>query len=243
MIERYRDLIIIYEDDLAYIISCDSMGSIGSKEYDQLKVDEDIVGRACIKVALAESLCVGANPVVISDTLSVEMNPTGEKIISAIEDELAKNNLSHVLLTGSTEENFPSYMTGVGITVISRAKVTDLKVKKIKRGMNVSLLGYPLVGSEVLESKDVLELKDYVSISKCKEVVEAIPVGSKGIGYELGVLEKLSKLKVEIDPLFKVDLLKSGGPATSCIVVHDEKHTSVIKNLTDKAFTYVGKLY
>lgn len=243
MIERYRDLIIIYEKDIAYVISCDSMGSIGSKEHDQLKVDEDIVGRACIKVALAESLCVGANPVVISDTLSVEMNPTGKRIISAIEDELAKNNLSHVLLTGSTEENFPSSMTGIGITVISRAKVSDLKIKKAKKGMRISLLGYPLVGSEVLESKDVLELKDYVSISKCKEVVEAIPVGSKGIGYELKTLERLSGLKVEIDPSFKVDLLKSGGPSTSCIVVHDEKHTSAIKGLTDKAFTYVGKLY
>lgn len=60
MIERYRDLIIIYEKDTAYVISCDSLGAIGNKEHDQLKVSEDIVGRATIKVALAEALCVGA---------------------------------------------------------------------------------------------------------------------------------------------------------------------------------------
>jgi len=243
MIERYRDLIIIYEKDTAYVISCDSLGAIGNKEHDQLKVSEDIVGRATIKVALAEALCVGATPIVVSDTLSVEMNPTGRKIINAIEDELIKNNLSHVLVTGSTEENFPSSMTGIGITVISRGKISDLKVKKTKKDMHVCLLGYPLVGDEVINSKDVLQLKDYVSISKCKEIIEAIPVGSKGIKYELGTLERISGLKVAIDPSLHIDLLKSGGPATSCILVCKKKDIPIINNITDKPFTYIGKLY
>ncbi len=71
-------------------------------------------------------------------------------------------------------------MTGIGITVISRAKVSDLKIKNVEKGMYLSLLGYPLVGNEVLNSKDVLQLKDYVEISSSKEIIEAIPVGSKG---------------------------------------------------------------
>ena len=79
MIEKYRDLIIIYEKDRAYVISCDSLGAIGSKEHDVVKVDEEIVGRTTIKVALAEALCLGAKPLVIADTLAVEMKPTGEK--------------------------------------------------------------------------------------------------------------------------------------------------------------------
>lgn len=243
MIERYRDLIIIYERDIAYVISCDSLGAIGNKEHDQLKVSEDVVGKTTIKVALAEALCLGAMPLVMADTLSVEMDPTGKKIIDAIEDELAENNLSHVLLTGSTEENFPTSMTGIGITVISRANVSDLKVKNTKRGMHVCLLGYPLVGSEVINSKDALELKDYVSIRKSKEIVEAIPVGSKGIKYELEVLERLSGLKIDINAHCTIDLLKSGGPATCCIIVCEEMDIPAVKKLTDKPFNYIGKLY
>ena len=218
MIERYRDLIIIYERDIAYVISCDSLGAIGNKEHDQLKVSEDVVGKTTIKVALAEALCLGAMPLVMADTLSVEMDPTGKKIIDAIEDELAENNLSHVLLTGSTEENFPTSMTGIGITVISRANVSDLKVKNTKRGMHVCLLGYPLVGSEVINSKNALELKDYVSIRKSKEIVEAIPVGSKGIKGEAEMLTDFLGLKLNWEQELPVDIKKTAGPAT-CVLV------------------------
>lgn len=241
LIERYRDLIIIYEKDIAYVISCDSLGAIGSKKDDVLKVDEEVVGRTTIKVALAEALCVGASPIVISDTLSVEMNPTGKKILMAIKSELEKNGLTDIVFTGSTEENFPTSMTGIGITVISRGKVSDLKIKKVKRGMHLSLLGYPLVGNEVLYSKEVLQLKDYVTISNTKEIIEAIPVGSKGIKYELSILEKISGLKIvgSIPP--HIDIMKSGGPSTCCIIVHEEK-IPFIERLINKPINYIGNL-
>lgn len=240
MIEKYRDLIIIYEKDRAYVISCDSLGAIGSKEHDVVKVDEEIVGRTTIKVALAEALCLGAKPLVIADTLAVEMKPTGEKIISAIEKELKENGLEDVVLTGSTEENFPSSMTGLGITVISRVNLSDLKIKKLKKGMHISLLGYPLVGDEVLKYPDyVLQLKDYVEISKSKEIIEAVPVGSKGIKYELGILEKLAGLKINANIPSHINILKSGGPATSCIIVHEKKIPSITK-IINKPLTYMG---
>lgn len=240
MLERYRDLIIIYERNTAYVISCDSLGAIGSKEQDVLKVDEEVVGRATIKVALAEALCVGARPLVIADTLAVEMKPTGEKIIRAIEEELMENGLAGVVLTGSTEENFPTSMTGVGITVVSRCKAKDLKIKKIKKDMHISLLGYPLVGKEVLKNPDkVLELKDYVEISKSKEIIEAIPVGSRGISYELGVLESLSGLKIKKEIPPHINILKSGGPASSCLIVHEKREASIAKAI-NKPLTYMG---
>lgn len=242
MIERYRDVVIIYEGDTAYVVSCDSLGAIGSKEHDLLKVDEETVGRATVKVALSEVLSLGAKPVVISDTLSVEKNPTGKKIIEGIKNELEENGLLDVVLTGSTEENFATSMTGIGITVIARAKTADLKIKKVRNGMSVALLGYPLVGSEVLNSKDILTLKDYINISDCKEIIEAIPVGSRGIKYELGILEEVSGLKVEARYPENIDVLKSGGPSTCCIVVYNKDETLAIRNLTDKPFTYLGEV-
>lgn len=241
MIERYRDLIIIYEGDMAFVISCDSLGAIGSKKHDVLKVDEDIVGKATIKVALAEALCIGAKPIVISDTLAVEMKPTGEKILRAIQEELEENGLDSVVLTGSTEENFPTSMTGIGITVVSKAQISDLKIKKVKKNMHVSLLGYPMVGDEVLNSDEILQLKDYVQICHSKEIVEAIPVGSKGIAYELGVLEKVSDLRIDKESLPHIDMKKSAGPSSCCILVHRDKRPTVIDQI-GKPFTYIGKL-
>lgn len=108
--------------------------------------------------------------------------------------------------------------------------------------MHVSLLGYPRVGSEVLGAKDVLNLSDYIKISNSKEIVEAIPVGSKGVKYEIGILEKISGLKVEANFPQHLDVLKSGGPSTCCLVVHNEEDTVSIKGLTDKPLTYVGVL-
>ncbi|HHW58553.1 MAG TPA: hypothetical protein GXX15_13155 [Clostridia bacterium] len=241
MVERYRDLVIIYEKDVAFVISCDSLGAIGSKENDMLKVDEEIVGRTTVKVALSEVLCVGAKPVVISDTLSVEMNPTGEKILKGIKKELEENGLLDVVLTGSTEENFPTSMTGIGITVIARVRIEDLKIKKVKKGMHVSLLGYPRVGSEVLRAKDILTLKDYIKISQSKEIVEAIPVGSKGIGYELSILQEVSGLKIDTDFSAPLDLTKSAGPATCCLVVYEEENEELIRSFIDKPVMYVGR--
>lgn len=108
--------------------------------------------------------------------------------------------------------------------------------------MLVSLFGYPHVGHEVLSSKDVLQLSDYVKISNCKEIIEAIPIGSKGIKYEINILEKISRLNVDANFPVHLDILKSGGPSTCCIIVHYEKSLESIQNLIDKPFTYIGKL-
>lgn len=242
MIEKYRDVLIIHECDVAYAVSCDSTGAIGEKENDVLKVDAEVVGRAAIKVALSEILCIGAWPIAISDTLSNEMNPTGIKIIDGIKKELTENEIYDIRLTGSTEENFPSTMTGVGVTAIGKAEKEDLKVRKAKVGMEVGLLGYPRVGQEVLCFDDILLLKDYVKIFRCNEIVEAIPVGSKGIKYELNVLKFTSGLNLLREYDDEIDDEKSGGPSTCCIVVYKKDDRQIVQNLVDKPFIRLGRL-
>ncbi|WP_434654608.1 hypothetical protein [Thermoanaerobacterium thermosaccharolyticum] len=242
MVERYRDVLIIYESDTVYAIACDSIGAIGNKEGDILKVDEEIVGRTVTKVAVSELLCIGAWPIIISDTLSNEMDPTGIKIIDGIRKELNDNEIYDVALTGSTEENFASIMTGVGVTAIGKAEKEALKVRKAMAGMEVGLFGYPRVGQEVLCFNDVLSLKDYVKIFRCSEIVEAIPVGSKGIKHELDVLKLSSGLEFLKEYKSDLDDTKSGGPSTCCIVVYKEGDRRKIENLLDKPFVRLGRL-
>ncbi|MDI3311730.1 MAG: hypothetical protein QJR05_09955 [Thermoanaerobacterium sp.] len=242
MIEKYRDVLIIHECDVAYAVSCDSTGAIGEKENDVLKVDAEVVGRAAIKVALSELLCIGAWPIVISDTLANEMNPTGIKIIDGIKKEMMENEIYDVALTGSTEENFPSTMTGIGVTAIGKAAKEDLKVRKAMAGMKVGLIGYPRVGQEVLRFHDILSLKDYVKIFRCSEIVEAIPIGSKGIKYELDVLKFTSGLNLLREYDNEIDDEKSGGPSTCCIVVYNREDRLKIEKLVDKPFIDLGRL-
>ncbi|UTW69818.1 hypothetical protein KHA80_02285 [Anaerobacillus sp. HL2] len=79
-ISRYRDLTIIADGDKKLVIACDSSGAIGPKELDVVKVDANIVGRFISRVVLMEIISVGAKPITLIDTLSVEMNPTGLKL-------------------------------------------------------------------------------------------------------------------------------------------------------------------
>ncbi|MGB9679157.1 MAG: AIR synthase related protein [Thermoanaerobacteraceae bacterium] len=243
MIEKYRDVVIIYEEDKAFVISCDSLGAIGNKPNDILKTDEEIVGRNTLKVALSEIFSVGAKPLVISDTLMVEMDPSGEKILDGIKKELEENEITDVILTGSTEENFPVSVTGIGITAIGWAKKDNLKIKKIKSGMEVCLLGYPRVGKEVLISKDILSLKDFICISESEEIVEAIPVGSKGIKYEISILEEMSNMQLNINTKTDINFNKSAGPSTCCLVVYESQNRAFIEKITNKPITYLGKLF
>ncbi|SHF22342.1 alpha-ribazole kinase [Caldanaerobius fijiensis DSM 17918] len=241
MIERYRDTLIMYIGNEAIIVTCDSLGSIGNKKYDKLHVDEEIVGRMTVKVALSEALSLGAKPVIISDTISNEMNPTGIKIINGIEKELNENGLTDVILTGSTEENFVTQMTAIGITVISKADRSKLKIKKVRSGMHIALIGYPRVGKEVINYNDILTLKDYINISNTPDIVEAVPVGSKGIKYELSVLAEIYGYRIDMENHGYFDMSKSGGPATCAIIVYDKKNEDNIKKITDKPFTYLGR--
>ncbi|WP_026486912.1 hypothetical protein [Caldanaerobius polysaccharolyticus] len=240
MIRRYRDALIMDGGDEVFVVTCDSLGSIGRKPLDALKVDEEIVGRYTLRVALAEALCLGAWPLVVCDTLCNEMFPTGRKIIEGIKKELEESGFYNIPLTGSTEENFETMMTGIGITVISKAKKTSLKVDKVRSGMSIALVGYPRVGQEVMDCSDVLSLRDYIALGRSKEVKEVVPVGSRGIAYEVSVIEGISSCKFLGHFPSYIDAAKSGGPSTCAIVVYERQDDEKVRSLCDKPFTPLG---
>ena len=54
-------------------------------EFDFIKVDEEIVGYLTAKLCLVETLAFRAKPTVLINTLCVEMNGRGKRIINGIE--------------------------------------------------------------------------------------------------------------------------------------------------------------
>ncbi len=159
---RFRDLTFVeINDEQLLVISCDSSGAIGSKENDIVKVSPDILGYFTTNVALCEILSVGGDPFVIVNTLSVEMNDTGSKIIEGIKRAIEPIPNKDIIITGSTEENFPVIQTGMGITVIGIINTKDWVMPMTKKGAIALVVGVPKVGEEVIadNGKEIFSLK------------------------------------------------------------------------------------
>ncbi|HEY3423409.1 MAG TPA: AIR synthase related protein [Negativicutes bacterium] len=228
-IRKVRDLTLVDLDQgKTMVIACDSCGSVGLKEGDVLKVSPFITGKYTARVAILEVLCTGAEVICLTNTICNEMEPTGKAIIQGIEEELKEAGIGKVVLTGSTEENFSTVATGIGITVIGLVATKDLKVNNIKADALLIALGQPKVGQAVLESKreDIIDYSIIKQLLQAEEVYEIIPVGSKGILYEMQELARNNQLKLSVNDNIRVDIHKSAGPSTAVIVAASNNYFS-----------------
>lgn len=232
-IKKVRDLTLInLDEEKIMVIACDSCGSIGMKEGDVLKVPPFFTGRFTVRVPMLEVMCAGAEIVTITDAVCAEMNPTGIEIINGIKKELEEAKINDIVLTGSTEENFPTISTGVGVTVIGIARSSRLKINNAKEGAVIISIGLPKVGDEIdfVKDMDIVGYEDIRKLQAIEGVYEIVPVGSKGIQYEAEVLAKCSNLKLMLMENTQVDIKKSGGPATSVIAAVNK---SALKNIEE----------
>ncbi len=224
--KKIRDLSILsLGGGESLIIACDSIGGIGSKDRDTVKVKGNIVGRFAARVPLLEVIASGASPIALVNTLTVEMHPSGKDILKGIIEELEDAMLAGLtVVTGSSEENVPTCQTGVGVTVIGRARKDIIRLGTSCPGDKLYCLGVPRVGEEVLKERfigsgssfpTIFLLKELLSL---REVREVLPVGSRGIAYEAGELASSSNLMFNWIDEVPLDLKKSAGPAT-CLLV------------------------
>lgn len=244
-ITQVRDLSIIeLNKNQRLVVACDSAGAVGAKELDELKCSNYILGRFTARVALLEVLAVGAMPVLISDGLAVEMEPSGREIIQGITDELRVLGIADKChLTGSTEENFPTKQSGIGITVIGLATTEELRLGKVQSGDEVHCFGLPKVGSQVnLEDPEIVNLHTVRKLSTYPEVHEIVPVGSKGILYEAQQLTQSYGKNLSIDPNCPLPLTESAGPATCLIAAVEPKLKETLYQEFSLPITYIGRI-
>lgn len=218
-INKVRDLTLVALDQAkTMVIACDSCGGIGLKAGDALQVTPFITGKYTARVAIMEVVCAGAEVICLTNTICNEFDPTGIAVIQGIEEELKAAGISDVVLTGSTEENFSTVMTGLGITAVGLAETKKLKVNNIKGQALLLAFGRPKVGREVLNRQE--EQIDYHTIRqllRAEEVYEIIPVGSKGILYEMQELARNNRLQLTVYEQDRVDINQSAGPSTVVI--------------------------
>lgn len=232
-VKKIRDLSLIdINEKCTMVIACDSCGGIGIKEGDSLKVPTIYVGKFTVRVAIMEVMCSGAEIITITNAVCNEMYDTGAEVIKGIEEELKMAGISDMTLTGSTEENFKTISTGIGITAIGMANKKNLKVNSIKEEAVIVSIGIPKVGNEINFVKDD-EIVCYEAIKKLvksEDVYEIVPVGSKGIAYEAEILAKNNGYKLEFKENSIVDIRKSAGPSTCVIAAVNLEKLNELEN-------------
>lgn len=244
-IKKIRDLTFIQQEkEKALVIACDSCGAVGNKPMDQVKVSPEVVGYFTTRVSLMEVLSVGANILTVINTLGVEMEPTGSRVIEGIKQLLEEASIDVTCINGSTEENFTTCETSIGVTVIGEVKKENCKVNRSSPGDLILALGVPKVGNEILFPRDeeICSLESFMRLISCKEVKEIIPVGSKGILYEAELLANLNGGSFMVLKDVAVDLLKSAGPATTVIFSIAPKDIEKVQGKLSQPIHVIGTL-
>lgn len=236
---QHRDLSIIEFSDHLLITACDSSGGVGEKPGDALQVPGKYVSIFATRVCLFELLSCGGKIIGLSNTISCEMHPTGETLIQGIHVELNRAGIKGIKINGSTEENFPSTMTGFGVFIMAMAP--KLHVTPSKPGDLVVCIGKPKFGANLqLENDNEIACYDDIHyLIQCANLREIVPCGSKGILYEAQNLGALYNLSFTLKPN-PLSLTSSAGPATTLIASIDPKLMGELQLHFGKRLTLIG---
>ncbi|MFZ7132727.1 MAG: AIR synthase related protein [Eubacteriales bacterium] len=219
-IVSFRDLTLMHIDDKKImVVACDSCGGIGMKEEDIVKVPYEVLGYFTTSVVLCELLAIGATPIMVVDNICMEMKHAGEGIIKGIHQALEEIHLDgKKMLTGSTEENMKVIQSGLGITCLGIIDKDYWSFPKTYAGDDLFVIGSPKLGKEVSKNKGLSNLQIIDIIRNKNEIHEILPVGSKGIGFEISELCRCNTLNFQYSKENTVDIYKSAGPGT-CVLV------------------------
>ncbi len=236
-----------------FTIACDSCGGIGMSELDFIKVDEEIVGYLTAKLCFVETLAFRAKPTVLINTLCVEMNGRGKRIINGIEKAIKEYNEANfyedhleVNITGSTEENIPTKQTGLGITLMGEI-YNPFNKKEINSGDVVILIGYPKVGQEVVEDindnkNEIINFNSIKHLARNEDVIDLLPIGSNGVQYELNLLMETNNIDIKLLKQSSIPLHKSAGPATCALAIIKKDTIEGLKRQISQPITLLGEI-
>ncbi len=244
--DTVRDLTrIALTKEYSLIIAVDSDGGIGSLEGDTIKCDPYQLGRFAMRVPLLELLSCGASPLAAFDMLTIPMEGPGEEIVRGVRDELKQAGLkSDFPLSGSTEDNVPTVMTGIGTTIVGLVHNADFRPGKSHRGDITICVGIPKSAPDdivLLEDKEMVNQQDILNILKVEGVHEILPIGSKGVENEAQQMAKFSSMGFLPEENIEIFLNKSGGPSTCVIVSCMPEVIKQIKNIVAVPVKIIGK--
>ncbi|HMK94024.1 MAG TPA: ribbon-helix-helix protein, CopG family [Candidatus Limnocylindrales bacterium] len=230
----------------AIVVGSTSSGAVGPKIDDKVKVHGHVLGKFLARVSLMDVIATGAFPILLSVTLGVEKEPTGDDILEGIRREARTLGLDpNQILMENTEDNFETVQTGAGLTVIGFANEEDLRVGKTNPGDLIVAIGKPKVGDEVIlaEAKgEIADLKNVMQLSQKKYVHDIAPVGTFGIADEARMIAYAVGRQLRLTEVKDLDLSKSAGPATVILATVDKERLEDLTALIRKPISVVGEI-
>jgi len=230
----------------AIVAGSTSSGAIGPKIMDKVKIEGRVLGRFLARVALMDVIATGAFPLLLSITLGVEKEPTGNEILEGIRREARSIGLDpNQVIMENTEDNFETIQTGAGLTVVGFANEDELRLGKTIPDDLVVAVGKPKVGDEVIlaEAKgEIADLKNVTQLSQRKYVHDIVPVGTLGIADEAMMMAHGVGRQLKLAEVKGLDLNKSAGPATVVLVTISKEKLDDLISLVGKPISVVGEI-
>jgi len=230
----------------AIVAGSTSSGAVGPKEWDQVKVDGRVLGKFLARVALMDVTATGAFPLLLSVTLGVEKEPTGNEIVEGIKREARTIGLDpNQVLMENTEDNFQTKQTGAGLTVVGLANENELRIGKTMPGDLVVAIGRPKVGQEVIAAEargEIADLRNVTQLTQRKYVHDIAPVGGFGIAAEAKMMAYGVGRQMKLFEVQGLDLNKTAGPASVVLVTIDRERLEDLTALIPKPINVVGEI-
>ncbi len=244
---RVRDLTALeLGNGISLVVAVDSDGGIGPRENDVVKVSDYLLGRFAIRVPLMEILCCGALPLAAFDMLTMSMEDGGNEIVRGIRDELAEAGLPEDFpLSGSTEDNVPTTMTGVGTTVLGLVHDNDSRPGTSQADDVVLCAGLPKSGPEDeirLDDGEIARQSQVRTLLGVDGAHDLLPVGSRGVLYEAEEMGKSAGLRFVESSEAAIDPTKSAGPSTCVLVSAQAQKIESIADAVAVPVAILGRL-
>jgi selenophosphate synthetase-related protein len=230
----------------AIVVGSTSSGGVGPKPLDEISVKGRVLGKFLARVALMDVTATGAFPLLLSVTLGVEKEPTGQEIIEGIRNEAMVLGLEpNQVIMENTEENFATKQTGVGLTVVGFANEDELRLGKTKPGDALLAVGKPKVGDDVLPAEvrgEIADLRNVTLLSQKKYVHDIMAVGTFGIAYDARIMAYAVGRQLKYSDNPEVDLEISAGPATVVLVTVEREKVEEVKLMLRKPIAVIGEI-
>jgi selenophosphate synthetase-related protein len=230
----------------AIVTGSTSSGAIGSKEQDKVKVTGAVLGKFLARVALMDVTATGAFPLLISATLGVEKDPTGNQILEGIRKETRLIGLDpNQVLLENTEDNMETLQTGVGLTVVGFANESELRLARTCPGDKIVAIGRPKVGQEVIPAEahgEIADLRNVGQLVQKKYVHDIAAVGTFGIAAEARMMAYGVGRQLKLFEVAGLDLNKSAGPATVVLASVDPERVEDLKDMFPKPVNVIGEI-
>jgi AIR synthase related protein len=243
-VHRFRDILYWVDGGNAYVLACDSNAGIGQRPNDMLRQTPFETGYSAAKVPLLEVLATGAVPFVLTNALGGPRDDYGQQLLAGISAAIAEVD-AEVALTGSDETNAPTKQTAVGVSVVGRAPVTELRLRGAEPGDVILVVGLPKDGLLVPYTEgdqDIANLRDLQAVARLTFVHELLPVGSRGIAFEAGELAAGASGTVRFRDGVDVDLDASAGSSTCFLVALPPGHAADVAALVRPQVTELADI-